>query len=91
MTVIGALSSFRNERAAPASRRRISPGSVGERMIDHIILTVSDVESQEVQPFLRLNFATVWVRDQELSLWFFVDQLGFQHALSFSNGFVLPL
>jgi len=44
MTVIGALSSFRNERAAPASRRRISPVSVGERMIDHIILTVSDVE-----------------------------------------------
>src|SRR5215472_6004646 len=31
-----------------------------------------------LQPFLRLNFATVWVRDQERSRRFFVDQLGFQ-------------
>ncbi|HEV2446453.1 MAG TPA: VOC family protein, partial [Candidatus Sulfopaludibacter sp.] len=30
------------------------------------------------QPFLRLNFATLWVRDQERSRRFFVDQLGFQ-------------
>jgi serine phosphatase RsbU (regulator of sigma subunit)/catechol 2,3-dioxygenase-like lactoylglutathione lyase family enzyme len=29
-------------------------------------------------PFLRLNFATVWVRDQERSRRFFVGQLGFQ-------------
>src|SRR5215472_3904435 len=34
-----------------------------------------------LQPFLRLNFATVWVRDQERSLRFFVDQLGFQVAV----------
>src|SRR6516164_7124595 len=32
-------------------------------------------------PFLRLNFATVWVRDQERSRRFFVDQLGFQVAI----------
>src|SRR5215510_14363539 len=34
-----------------------------------------------LQPFLRLNFATVWVRDQEQSRRFFVDQLGFQVAV----------
>src|SRR6516225_5143969 len=33
------------------------------------------------EPFLRLNFATVWVRDQERSRRFFVDQLGFQVAV----------
>jgi serine phosphatase RsbU (regulator of sigma subunit) len=33
------------------------------------------------QPSLRLNFATVWVRDQERSRQFFVDQLGFQVAV----------
>src|SRR5215470_11587837 len=32
-------------------------------------------------PFLRLNFTTVWVRDQERSRRFFVDQLGFQVAV----------
>ena len=31
-----------------------------------------------MNPFLRLNFATVWVRDQEKSRHFFVHQLGFQ-------------
>jgi serine phosphatase RsbU (regulator of sigma subunit)/catechol 2,3-dioxygenase-like lactoylglutathione lyase family enzyme len=31
-----------------------------------------------LNPFLRLNFATVWVRDQEKSRHFFVHQLGFQ-------------
>src|SRR5215510_14615047 len=31
-----------------------------------------------LQPFLRLNFVTIWVRDQERSRRFFVDQLGFQ-------------
>jgi len=31
--------------------------------------------------FLRLNFATVWVRDQERSRRFFVEQLGFQVAI----------
>jgi serine phosphatase RsbU (regulator of sigma subunit) len=30
------------------------------------------------RPFLRMNFATVWVRDQERSCRFFVEQLGFQ-------------
>jgi hypothetical protein len=30
---------------------------------------------------LLLNFVTVWVRDQERSLRFFVDQLGFQVAV----------
>src|SRR5215470_9999769 len=34
-----------------------------------------------VQPFLRLNFVTVWVRDQEQSRRFFVDRLGFQVAV----------
>lgn len=34
-----------------------------------------------LQPFLRLNFVTVWVRDQEQSRRFFVDQLGFQVAV----------
>src|SRR5215468_3311354 len=34
-----------------------------------------------LQPFLRLNFVTVWVRDQERSRRFFVDQLGFQVAI----------
>jgi len=32
-------------------------------------------------PFLRLNFVTVWVRDQERSRRFFVDQLGFEVAV----------
>src|SRR5215813_14139176 len=36
---------------------------------------------ESLQPFLRLNFATVWVRDQERSRRFFVDQLGFQVAV----------
>ena len=34
-----------------------------------------------LRPFLRLNFATVWVRDQERSRRFFIDQLGFQVAV----------
>lgn len=34
-----------------------------------------------LQPFLRLNFVTLWVRDQERSRRFFVDQLGFQVAV----------
>jgi serine phosphatase RsbU (regulator of sigma subunit) len=34
-----------------------------------------------LQPSLRLNFATVWVRDQERSRQFFVDQLGFKVAV----------
>src|SRR6516164_2723341 len=34
-----------------------------------------------LQPFLRLNFVTVWVHDQERSRRFFVDQLGFQVAV----------
>jgi|SRR6516162_274012 catechol 2,3-dioxygenase-like lactoylglutathione lyase family enzyme len=33
------------------------------------------------RPFLRLNFATLWVRDQERSRRFFVDRLGFQVAV----------
>src|ERR1700752_4706632 len=33
---------------------------------------------EPLSPFLRLNFATVWVRDQERSRLFFVGQLGFQ-------------
>ena len=31
-----------------------------------------------LQPFLRLNFATVWVRDQERSRRFFVERLNFE-------------
>ena len=34
-------------------------------------------EKKVSQPFLRMNFATLWVRDQERSRRFFVDQLGF--------------
>src|SRR5262252_1856869 len=34
--------------------------------------------AQSSQPFLQLNFATVWVRDQERSRRFFVEHLGFQ-------------
>ncbi len=30
------------------------------------------------QPFLRLNFATLWVRDQERSRRFFVEKLNFE-------------
>src|ERR1700757_2783062 len=30
------------------------------------------------QPFLRLNFVTLWVRDQERSRRFFVEKLGFE-------------
>src|SRR5215831_14205141 len=40
-----------------------------------------DSNSELLQPFLRLNFVTVWVRDQERSRRFFVDQLGFQVAV----------
>lgn len=40
---------------------------------------MSDCNATETsKPFLRLNFATLWVRDQERSRQFFVDQLGFQ-------------
>jgi phosphoserine phosphatase RsbU/P len=31
-----------------------------------------------MQPFLRLNFVTLWVRDQERSRRFFVEKLGFE-------------
>jgi serine phosphatase RsbU (regulator of sigma subunit)/catechol 2,3-dioxygenase-like lactoylglutathione lyase family enzyme len=31
-----------------------------------------------LQPFLRLNFVTLWVRDQERSRRFFVEKLGFE-------------
>ncbi len=31
-----------------------------------------------VQPFLRLNFTTLWVRDQERSRRFFVEKLNFE-------------
>lgn len=31
-----------------------------------------------MQPFLRLNFVTLWVRDQERSRKFFVEKLGFE-------------
>src|SRR5262245_38492158 len=40
-----------------------------------------DLHAGEFSPFLRLNFATVWVRDQERSRRFFVEQLGFQVAV----------
>jgi hypothetical protein len=30
------------------------------------------------QPFLRLNFVTLWVRDQERSRRFFVEKLNFE-------------
>src|SRR5262249_54992549 len=36
---------------------------------------------EPLPPSLRLNFSTVWVRDQERSRRFFVDQLGFQAAV----------
>src|SRR2546429_9565108 len=31
-----------------------------------------------LQPFLRLNFVTLWVRDQERSRQFFVEKLNFE-------------
>src|SRR5260370_24618848 len=31
-----------------------------------------------LQPFLRLNFVTLWVRDQERSRRFFVEKLAFE-------------
>jgi serine phosphatase RsbU (regulator of sigma subunit)/catechol 2,3-dioxygenase-like lactoylglutathione lyase family enzyme len=34
--------------------------------------------AEGASPFLRLNFATLWVRDQERSRRFFLDQLGFK-------------
>jgi extradiol dioxygenase family protein len=37
--------------------------------------------AESLQALLRLEFATVWVRDQERSRRFFVDQLGFQAAI----------
>ena len=37
-----------------------------------------DHVSDLLAPFLRLNFATLWVRDQDRSRQFFVDRLGFQ-------------
>jgi serine phosphatase RsbU (regulator of sigma subunit)/catechol 2,3-dioxygenase-like lactoylglutathione lyase family enzyme len=40
-----------------------------------------DPHAEFSPPFLRLNFATVWVRDQERSRRFFVGQLGFQIAV----------
>src|SRR5215469_17078297 len=54
------------EDLPPPVRRDIAP----ERQAAEFLL-----------PFLRLNFATVWVRDQERSRRFFVDQLGFQVAI----------
>jgi serine phosphatase RsbU (regulator of sigma subunit)/predicted enzyme related to lactoylglutathione lyase len=38
-------------------------------------------DAELLPPSLRLHFATVWVRDQERSRRFFVDQLGFQVAV----------
>src|SRR5215471_8686430 len=35
-------------------------------------------QTETLKPFLRLTFATLWVRDQDRSRRFFVDQLGFQ-------------
>ena len=53
------------ERSTQPGRREIPPDHFAEFM----------------EPFLRLNFATVWVRNQERSRRFFVEQLGFQVAI----------
>jgi serine phosphatase RsbU (regulator of sigma subunit)/catechol 2,3-dioxygenase-like lactoylglutathione lyase family enzyme len=37
-------------------------------------------------PFLRLNFVTLWVRDQEQSRRFFVEKLGFEVIVDVSSG-----
>ena len=39
---------------------------------------MSECAAETVESLLRLNFATVWVRDQERSLRFFVEKAGFQ-------------
>lgn len=40
---------------------------------------LNDSNSKETsRPFLRLNFATLWVRDQERTRQFFVERLGFR-------------
>jgi len=39
---------------------------------------MTEPQRETLRPFLRLNFATLWVRDQERSRRFFVNQLGFQ-------------
>ena len=36
------------------------------------------IRLDRVEPYLRLHFVSVYVRDQERSLRFFVDQLGFK-------------
>jgi serine phosphatase RsbU (regulator of sigma subunit) len=38
-----------------------------------------------VQPFLRLNFVTLWVRDQERSRRFFVEELSFETIVNVPN------
>ena len=41
-------------------------------------ISYSRQAAEFLQPFLRLHLATLWVRDQERSRRFFVDQLGFK-------------
>jgi catechol 2,3-dioxygenase-like lactoylglutathione lyase family enzyme len=38
-----------------------------------------------LQPFLRLNFVTLWVRDQERSRRFFVETLNFEAIVDFTT------
>src|SRR5256885_16392850 len=38
-----------------------------------------------LQPFLRLNFVTLWVRDQERSRRFFVEKLDFEAIVDVQN------
>ena len=44
------------------------------------------IKAALMQPFLRLNFATLWVRDQEQSRRFFVEKLGFEVIVDVSTG-----
>jgi len=45
----------------------------------------SEPKSPAGMPFLRLNFARLWVRDQERSRRFFLDQLGFETIVDVEN------
>lgn len=56
----------------------IDPNMEGRAQPDQQNSSPDGCTAEPLNPFLRLNFATVWVRDLERSRKFFVDLLGFQ-------------
>ena len=56
----------------------IDPNMEGRAQPDQQNSSPDGCTAEPLNPFLRLNFATVWVRDLERSRKFFVHQLGFQ-------------